>query len=276
MLPIYVYNSAAGQLKDGVQDGPAEIIAKLREKRYQLEIIEPNEVRGPRKSNKLNYDEVSEDCFNLYKSILSNNHEKPLFLGGDHSVAISTIPSMLERYNDLFVIWIDAHCDINTSSTTLSNNIHGMPVAQICGLEKEYKFDWIQKHLDLSRFIYVGIRDIDKAEATIVTENKIKYITMSRLREDGIKEIIRGINELTTDASIHISLDVDGIDPKYIPSTGTAVNDGLELDDVVYLIKNLNNVKSMDIAEFNPSIGLEADKQKSLDSIMKIIDAYKN
>ncbi|ARF11926.1 arginase family protein [Klosneuvirus KNV1] len=276
MLPIYVYNSAAGQLKDGVQDGPAEIVAKLREKKYQLEIIEPNEIRGPRKPNKLNYDVVSEDCQRLYQSIIKHNHEKPLFLGGDHSMAIGTIISILAKHPDLFVIWIDAHCDINTSETTLSNNIHGMPVAQICGLENKYKFDWIKKNLDLSRFIYVGIRDIDKAEATIVTENKIKYITVSRLQEDGIKEIVHGIKKLVDNAPIHISLDVDGIDPKYIPSTGTSVEKGLELDDVIYLIKNLNNVKSMDIAEFNPSIGLEVDKQKSLDSIMKIIEAYKN
>lgn len=275
MLPIYVYNSAAGQLKDGVQYGPPEIIARLREKGYQLEIIEPIEMKGPRNPNKLNYDDISEDCHNLYKSIIKHNYEKPLFLGGDHSLSIGTIPPMLDKYDDLFVVWIDAHCDINTSSTTLSNNIHGMPVAQIGGFEKEYKFDWIKKYFDLSRFIYIGIRDIDADEAMIMVENKIKHITIPMLKENGIKEIVRNIRELINGAPVHISLDVDGIDPKYVPSTGTAVDEGLELDDVIYLIKNLDNVKSMDIAEFNPMIGMEADKQKSLDSIMKIIDAYR-
>lgn len=276
MLPVYVYNSAGGQLKDGVQYGPAEIISKLRENKYQLRVIVPNELRGPRHPKKINYDDVSEDCKMLYKSIMENDYEKPLFLGGDHSLSIGTIPAMLTKHPNLFVVWIDAHVDINTSETTLSNNIHGMPVAQITGLEKKHRFNWIKQHLPLNRLFYIGIRDIDQGEAMMIVEHKIKHITNDRLNTDGIQNTVKGLKELIGDSPVHISLDVDGLDPKFVPSTGTPVKNGVDLNDVIYLIKNLDNVKSMDIAEFNPLIGLDSDKEKSLDSIVKIIDAYKN
>lgn len=275
MLNVYTYSSARGQLKKGVQYGPDEIINRLKYN-YRMNIIEPFEYKGPRDSNKLNYDEVSDDCYKLYQSIMTNKHDKPLFLGGDHTIAIGTISAMLDKYPDLFVIWVDAHCDINTSQISLSHNIHGMPVAQISDLEPKYKFKWIKNHLNLDRLIYVGIRDVDPDEAMIMVEKKIKYVTVDRIKEDGINETVKNIKKIINGAPVHISLDVDGIDPKYVPSTGTPVNGGLELDDVVHLIKNMDNIKSMDITEFNPLIGNNEDKKKSLDSIMELANAYIN
>lgn len=276
MISIYYYNSAGGQLKDGVQSGPQTITNELKNLGYKLDIIKPINERPPRNKEELNYDIISYDCKQLHDSIMINNHHKPLFLGGDHSMAIGTISAMLEKYPDLFVVWIDAHTDINTSETSLSNNIHGMPVAQLTGLETKYKFDWIKEYLSFDNLMYIGVRDIDLAEKEFVKNNSIKVVTVNNIKLNGIKNIMDLIKDIIGDRPIHISLDVDGIDPYYIPSTGTTANKGLDLYDVIHLIQSLNTdqLKSMDIVEFNPKIGTIDDQHISLNNIINLITAY--
>ncbi len=114
-------------------------------------------------------------------------------LGGDHSIGIGTLTGIAravrERYGsaELSVLWIDAHADINMPQTSLSGQIHGMPVAFASGLAKSRRkgvFDWItESHLiNLKRFVYIGLRDVDKAEETLIIENDIKAFTMDDVR----------------------------------------------------------------------------------------------
>lgn len=276
MISVYYYNSAGGQLKDGVQFGPVTLTNELKKLGYKIDIINPINERGPRNKEELNYDIVSYDCKQLHDSIIINNHHKPLFLGGDHSMSIGTISAMLEKHPDLFVVWIDAHTDINTSETSSSNNIHGMPVSQLTGLETKYKFDWIKTYLSFDNLMYIGVRDIDLPEKEFVKNNFIKVVTVNNIKLNGINNIIELIKDIIGDRPIHISLDVDGIDPYYIPSTGTIANKGLDLYDIINLIQSINTdqLKSMDIVEFNPKIGTITDQYISLQNIIKLITAY--
>lgn len=182
---------------------------------------------------------------------------------------------MLEKYNDLFVIWIDAHADINTSETSQSQSIHGMPLTQITGLETKYRFDWIKKYLSFNNLIYIGIRDIDEGESEFIKKHNIKVITVDNIELCGIESITEMIRDIIGKRPLHISLDIDGIDPKYFPSTGTKVDNGLELADVCYLIKELNdNIKSMDIAELNPLLGSNDDIKKSVDNVIQLVESF--
>jgi arginase len=272
---IFYYNSAAGQLKNGVQFGPERITFELQ-KKYDIKIIKPLNEKPPKNVNSLNYDEISDDCYVLYKTILENPKNNPLFLGGDHSMGIATVSAMLELHDDLFVVWIDAHTDINTSETSLSNNIHGMPLGLVTGLERKYKFDWIKKYLSFDNLLYIGVRDIDDEELQFVQNHNIKVITVEDIQTQGIEKITDSIRKIIGNRPIHISLDVDGIDPKYIPSTGTKADNGLELEDVSYLISKLkkDNLKSMDIAELNPISGNDEDIKKSIDNTVYLIEQY--
>jgi arginase len=111
-----------------------------------------------------------------------------LTLGGDHSIAIGTIAgtakAIRERLGrEMAVIWVDAHCDINTPETSGSGNIHGMPVAFLSGLateEREDMFGWIKKEntISLNKLVYIGLRDVDRGEKVILRENKIKAFSM--------------------------------------------------------------------------------------------------
>jgi arginase len=104
---------------------------------------------------------------------------KPLNIGGDHSVASSSVLASLQKYRDLQVLWIDAHPDIHTYSSTVSGNTHGTPLSVCTGLEKTHWASRLSlKMLDFSRLIYVGIRDIDDFEAEVIAKHNIRHYTM--------------------------------------------------------------------------------------------------
>jgi arginase len=267
MLNIYCYNSAAGQVKNGVQYGPKFIINKLTDIGINCNILYSTIEREPRKDNCVNFNVISQDCESLYKAVLNSNIKNALFLGGDHSMSIGSITAMLQKYPNLFVIWIDAHADINTSETSISKNIHGMPLSQLTGIETT-KFEWIPKYLNFDKLIYFGIRDLDDAEKEFLKKYDIKSFTVSDIQKFGTQFIVSQILEIIKDNPVHISFDVDSIDPKYIDSTGTLSDNGLELDNVRYLIECLNNIISVDIVEFNPLLG---NPEKSINNLMDVI-----
>lgn len=136
---------------------------------------------------------------------LCSKLQKPLLLGGDHSIASSsTMASVQKHPRDLEVIWIDAHPDIHTYNSSVSGNTHGTPLSICTGLEKRH---WASRiNLDLlpfERLIYVGIRDIDDWEREIIDKHNIKHYSVSEIM-DHIKK---------TDNPLHISFDVDALDP---------------------------------------------------------------
>lgn len=185
-----------------------------------------------------------------------------LNVGGDHSIAFASILSSLQIYKNLKVIWIDAHGDINTPETSPSQNYHGMPLAHILNLfnKKVPGFEWTEsmQFLKPENVIIIGLRDVDEFEKLIIKKSKINYYTMFDIEKYGIAKIIEnGLNIIDKNEKypIHISFDVDSIDPFYAPGTGTLARGGLTYREIHYLLKYLsdtNRVVSMDLVEFNP------------------------
>ena len=195
----------------------------------------------------------------LYDTCSTINY--PLVLGGDHSIGTSTVLGSVKKYGrNMTVIWIDAHADINTMKSSLSKNRHGTPLAYATGLDKCWFDETLDETIDFNKIIYVGIRDLDPFEKEIVATHNIKHYTPT--------QAIEYINN-TTD-SIHISFDVDGLEPDDLDSTGTTADDGLNFLDVKNIINaslTRNNLIALDVVEFNPSLG---DVNKSLDTVKKI------
>jgi arginase len=264
ILKQYVFNNFKckfGQKKDGVQLGGDMILKSNIMKRQTL------------RNNKINTIDIKKysDYGNGYKTI-NNGLKKGLInvnFGGDHSIAVSTIQPMLDHYkNDLLVIWIDAHADINTFDSSITKNIHGMPLASLTGLMRHwYKVKNSQFILPTENLLYVGLRDLDKFEETIIKNNKIMYFSSFD------KNIISIINNNPA-KYIHISCDIDGLDPKFAPSTGTAVNSGLRVKNINKIIKaSKERLVGFDLVEFNPLIGSKKDVKKTLLNINKILIA---
>ncbi|KAA8899495.1 arginase [Sphaerosporella brunnea] len=192
-----------------------------------------------------------------------------LTLGGDHSIAVGSISGVAKAVKqrlgkDLAVIWVDAHADINTPHSSGSGNIHGMPVAFLAGLAKPPKedpsvFGWLDQehHISPKKLVYIGLRDVDVPEKKILKENGIKAFSMHDVDRYGIGKIMDMALEYVGDSPIHLSFDVDALDPMWAPSTGTPVRGGLTLregDFICECVHESGALVAMDLVEVNPHI----------------------
>jgi arginase len=191
-----------------------------------------------------------------------------LTLGGDHSIAIGSVSgtakAIRERLGrEMAVIWVDAHADINLPEMSPSGNIHGMPMAFLTRLAREDKrdiFGWLQdEHIVSTRkLVYIGLRDVDRGEKKILRENNIKAFSMHDIDRHGIGKVVEmALAHIGNDTPIHLSFDVDALDPQWAPSTGTPVRGGLTLregDFICECVHETGNLVAMDLVEVNPSL----------------------
>ncbi|KAJ4478502.1 Ureohydrolase [Lentinula aciculospora] len=208
---------------------------------------------------------VSRVCEEVAKVVSGHakKGELPVTLGGDHSLAMGTISGTLDAHPDAGVIWVDAHADINTAATTESGNIHGMPVSFLMGLDgnhqafsdfknsdspsSETPFAWIKPVLKTSSIVYIGLRDVDAGEKKILKENRIKAFSMHDVDRHGIGKVVEmALNYLNANNAnpdklrpIHLSFDVDALDPSVAPSTGTPVRGGLTFREGHYICERI-------------------------------------
>ncbi|CAG7918325.1 unnamed protein product [Penicillium olsonii] len=195
-----------------------------------------------------------------------------LTLGGDHSNAIGSLTGsnkgVREQMNtDMAVICVDAHVSINTPETSPSGNIHGMPLAFETGVAKvkgDGIFDWIQReHLvNTRRLVYVGTRHVDEKEMKILEGYGIKVFNMEEIRKNGIEKVMEELFDyIGTSVPIHLSCDIDVLDPEWAPSAGHLVPGGLSLAEGRYIARRVHatgRLAAMDLVEVNPTIDLPA------------------
>ncbi len=263
-----------GAGRRGVDMGPSAIrIAGVSEKLQSLgltvieegdistKIPEQQKVKNP----KLKYlSEIVRAC-----TLLANKTEKildsggfPLVLGGDHSIAIGTIAGVANYCNKknkkLGLIWVDAHGDLNTDKTTPSGNIHGMPLAASIGLGavELTSIGGDYQKIDPKNVVMIAIRDLDEGEKAAIRKNNIPIFTMEDIDKHGMAVIItKAIKKLKDVDFIHVSFDLDAIDPKECPGVGTPVKGGLDYREAHLIMETLsehNRMHSLEIVETNP------------------------
>ena len=191
-------------------------------------------------------------------------HEFPLVVGGDHSIALGSISGVARVHRNIGVIWIDAHADFNTEETTPSGNVHGMILAALAGIghrDLANVCGWSPK-IHAETIVIVGARDIDPSERERLHANAIHVFTMSDIDQRSISVVMRDaltIAGLHKDG-IHLSLDMDALDPKEAPGVGTPVRGGLtyrEAHLAMEMIADAGNLVSMDVVEVNPILDRE-------------------
>ncbi len=196
------------------------------------------------------------------ESVLDKNNF-PLCIGGDHSMALGTIAgisSYCKKNNlKLGVIWIDAHTDMNTDKTTPSGNIHGMPLAASLGLgnKKLVNLRGFSPKLLPENCAIIGIRSIDEEEKKNIKKLKIPVYTMTEIDKMGIHRIINKILKQfgKTVDHIHVSFDVDSVDPTVAPGVGTPVPGGLSYREAHLLMESIAEcgcMSSLEVTEINP------------------------
>lgn len=182
----------------------------------------------------------------------------PIILGGDHSIAMGSIAGLLRLRPQIGVLWFDAHGDFNTEETSLSGNIHGMPAAVAVGRSKSVLTQlFSQRVMDESKFVYVGVRDLDADEAQLLRTSKATVFSMHDVDRYGMREIIARALEILSCGTdgVHLSIDIDVVDPIFAPGSGTPVSGGLterEAHLACELLAQSDVLTSMDMVEVNP------------------------
>lgn len=180
-----------------------------------------------------------------------------LVIGGDHSIALGSLSATLQKDPNAAVIWFDAHTDINTEATSPSHNAHGMPLAAMLHLCTSCLSDVVSTPIKSSNIFYVGVRSIDYGEQQIIQQYGIHTYTIQNIQNRGMQYILQDINhhiqqqEITT---IHLSFDVDSIDPTIVPATGVPEPNGIieqQLDTFCQWLP-IDKIKVIDFVEYNP------------------------
>jgi arginase len=182
----------------------------------------------------------------------------PIVLGGDHSIALGTLGGLAARHGPGAVLWFDAHGDLNTPETTPSGNVHGMPLAAAlgrCGPGFESPA-WTLPAVQPERVAIIGARDLDPGERALIADLDIAVHTMSALDRRGIEAVVGEALERAAGAPfVHVSLDMDGLDPDVAPGVGTAVRGGLtyrEAHLAMELVAESGLLCCLEIVEVNP------------------------
>ncbi|WP_210552673.1 arginase [Staphylococcus aureus] len=266
--------STFGQRKLGVDLGPtairyAGLISRL--KQLDLDVYDKGDIKVPvvniekfhsEQKGLRNYDEIIDVNQKLNKEVSASieNNRFPLVLGGDHSIAVGSVSAISKHYNNLGVIWYDAHGDLNIPEESPSGNIHGMPLRILTGECPKELLELNSNVIKPENIVLIGMRDLDKGERQFIKDHNIKTFTMSDIDKLGIKEVIENTIEYLKSRNVdgvHLSLDVDALDPLETPGTGTRVLGGLSYRESHFALELLHQshlISSMDLVEVNPLI----------------------
>lgn len=214
----------------------------------------------------------------LYFQVTSsiNNNNFPLVLGGDHSITIASALASIKKHKNLGIIWFDAHGDFNTFETTTSGNIHGLPFAVLCNYEKKMLADFHDGNFyNPKNAVLVGARDIDlPGELDNLKKAGVTIFTTEDIRKLGVEYIYTKAFEIASNGTngIHVSYDLDVIDPIIAPGVSIPAADGINLDEAYsfadYMIKNKKLIKSIDLVELNPLNDIDLKTQRIAENIL--------
>jgi arginase len=234
-------------------------------------------VRGPENSDvgdaKVKYlDSILAACEQLAKTVEATCARGgfPLVLGGDHSIAIGSITGVAQAHGPIGVMWIDAHGDFNTPETSPSGNIHGMPLATLLGYgnERLTHLGGFSPKVTGGQVAIVGVRELDAGEQDLLRQSAVHVFTMKEIDRLGLAETMTRALEITGRGTtgVHVSLDIDVVDPREAPGVGTPVRGGLtyrEAHLAMELIADSAQMRSLDIVEVNPILD-EANRTADL------------
>jgi arginase len=187
----------------------------------------------------------------------------PLVLGGDHSVALGSLLGMAKVHGPGGVVWIDAHGDLNTPETSPSGNVHGMVLAAALGLAGDsfVRNGWPLPAVDAGKLALVGVRSLDEGERQLLGKLDAKVFTMNEVDRIGVEPCVReALAHASGAAFLHVSLDMDVVDPDYAPGVGTPVRGGLSYREAHLAMETVaksGRIDSMDVVEVNPILDRE-------------------
>ncbi|WLD93570.1 arginase [Alkalihalobacillus sp. AL-G] len=268
-----------GQMRRGVDMGPsamryAGLVERLENIGYDVE--DHGDVKVPQRekvasteTNLKNLAGVIDASTYLADGVnqIIDSDRFPLVLGGDHSIAIGSLTGIAKHHENLGVIWYDAHGDLNTGDTSPSGNIHGMPLAVSIGIgdEKLTKIGGYSPKIKPENIVIIGARSLDEGERELIREKGIKVYTMHEIDKMGMTKVMQEAIEYVSNGTdgVHLSLDLDGLDPAEAPGVGTPVLGGISYREshlAMEMLADADILTSAEFVEVNPILD---DKNKT-------------
>jgi arginase len=260
-----------GADRRGVDMGPsairyADIADKLRALGHTVTSLAPIPITEPESRDpgdkRVKYLEPIVSAASLLAERVADTIERdmiPITLGGDHSIALGSIAGAAIARDPLGVVWFDAHGDFNTVETSPSGNVHGMILAALCGLgdARLVSVGGAGPSIDPKRLVIVGARDLDQGERDLLHSAGVRVLTMSDIDRRGMEAVTREALDIALDgaAGLHISFDLDVVDPSEAPGVGTPVHGGItyrEAHLAMEMVAETGRLTSLDLVEVNP------------------------
>jgi arginase len=270
-----------GGNRRGVDMGPSAFrIAGLGDRLAALgyTVVDKGDLAAPipetqkqRDERKKYINDIAKVCTKLFQSALASLDEgaMPLVLGGDHSLATGSVAAAAEwakktRNLPMGLLWVDAHGDMNTPATSLSGNVHGMPLAALLGPEPAElaRIGSVSPKVLPAHTVLIGVRNLDDREKVAVRDSHAHVFTMKDIDRQGIASIVEQAVNLAGNgtAGIHVSFDMDVCDPQIAPGVGTPVKGGLnyrEAHMVMEIVADSGLLTSLDLVEVNPTLDVQ-------------------
>ena len=278
---------------DGASCGPKIIKQRLKNNNNINRIIDfecdcNNKSNNPKDMEK-NYDRLMKYTTDLYLGILRSKNDKSftITIGGDHSIATSSALASIKKEEELGIIWIDSHADYNTFKTTITGNLHGLPLATLNGLNRKLSLFHDGEYFDPKKTVIVGYRS-DEDNKDLELNNLVKagvtFYTTNDIKEKGINTIIDDAFKIASDnhnIKVHISYDLDFIDPKYAPGVSIPEKDGVTKNQALNvldkILKYKKEISSFDLVEYNPNNDINNITLDIAEEIInKVCETFKN
>lgn len=286
-IDIINANTDLGVHVDGARLGPDKLTEDLIIKNnirgiYKIYANEENKENKPedKDNKKKNLEQINVFNKQVYDTV-KNTIERgnfPVTLGGDHSLVIGSALASIAKNKNMGIIWIDAHGDYNTFDTTITGNIHGLPLAAIDGYEKNYLTDFHDgTFYKPENTVIVGGRDIDPLEIENIKDAGVTVFSTEEIHKRGMSAVMEDAIAIATNETegMHISYDLDVIDPKICPGVSVPAVDGINLDEayeaVDSIIKHKAKLKSLDIVEYNPERDIDNKTKNIAKTILESI-----
>lgn len=262
IVPL-IARCSRGQQHYGVDFGGQFLYRYFLESNYKF----PNMLEVQNKAFN-NYSKGLEEVKNKTYSIF-NNKQVPLVLGGDHSISYGSIKAALKQFNNnIHVLWIDSHTDINSLKESKTKNRHGMVVSSLMNINDEV---WGSNDhvLQPGQITYIGINDVDPYEQKVIDRLNINYIHRDEIQKKALHDMI------PDNIPLYVSLDVDVIDKQFVTCTGTPVDRGFEPELINFILNHFKGqIMGMDIVEYNPFLGSVKDNKMSMFSIKNAVEPF--
>lgn len=258
-----------GQNRRGVDMGPSAIRYAGLQQRLQsigLQVRDAGNISVPiveelrhlsQDMHMHNAEAIAGVCQQTHDAVrkVMDDGERAVILGGDHSVALGSVSASLYASDHVGVLWIDAHGDFNTPEISPSGNVHGMVVSALMG-KCPPPLVIGERRLQADQIIMIAIRDLDPAEKVAIRQAGIKVMSMSEIDENGMADVMRAaLRAMGSVETIHVSFDMDSLDPSVAPGVGTPVSGGLTIREAHLIMEMLaddGRVRTLDLVEVNP------------------------